>query len=64
MSPSVSTKGLLNLTVVYLVWGSTYLFIRATVQEGSGFPPFAMAAGRTLCASAMVPLAEKRPISF
>ncbi|MBI4763352.1 MAG: EamA family transporter [Deltaproteobacteria bacterium] len=54
MSPSVSTKGLLNLIVVYLVWGSTYLFIRLTVQEGSGFPPFAMAAGRTLCASAIL----------
>ena len=53
-SPSVSTKGLLNLIVVYLVWGSTYLFIRLTVQEGSGFPPFAMAAGRTLCASAIL----------
>jgi drug/metabolite transporter (DMT)-like permease len=54
MSPSVSTKGLLNLIVVYLVWGSTYLFIRLTVREGSGFPPFAMAAGRTLCASAIL----------
>ena len=37
--------------MVYLVWGSTYLFIRLTVQEGSGFPPFAMVASRTLCAS-------------
>lgn len=54
MSPSVSTKGMLNLFVVYLVWGSTYLFIRLTVQEGSGFPPFAMAASRTLCASAIL----------
>jgi drug/metabolite transporter (DMT)-like permease len=54
MSPSLSTKGLLNLFVVYLVWGSTYLFIRLTVQEGSGFPPFAMAASRTLCASVVL----------
>ena len=45
---------MLNLIVVYLVWGSTYLFIRLTVQEGSGFPPFAMAASRTLCASAIL----------
>ena len=54
MSSSLSTKGLLNLFVVYLVWGSTYLFIRLTVQEGSGFPPFAMAASRTLCASVVL----------
>ena len=54
MSDSISTKGMLNLIVVYLVWGSTYLFIRLTVQEGSGFPPFAMAASRTLCASAIL----------
>jgi drug/metabolite transporter (DMT)-like permease len=50
----MSTKGMLNLIVVYLVWGSTYLFIRLTVQEGSGFPPFAMAASRTLCASVVL----------
>ncbi|MEW6185191.1 MAG: EamA family transporter [Thermodesulfobacteriota bacterium] len=54
MSPSASTKGLLNLIVVYLVWGSTYLFIRLTVREGSGFPPFAMAASRTLCAAVIL----------
>jgi drug/metabolite transporter (DMT)-like permease len=54
MPPSLSTKGLLNLLVVYVVWGSTYLFIRLTVQEGSGFPPFAMAASRTLCAAGIL----------
>ncbi len=44
--------------IVYLVWGSTYLFIRLAVREGSGFPPFAMAASRTLCAAAILfPLA-------
>ena len=42
-----SWEGLLNLFVVYLVWGSTYLAIRIAVREGSGFPPFLMAAGRT-----------------
>jgi drug/metabolite transporter (DMT)-like permease len=41
-------EGLLNLFVVYLVWGSTYLAIRIAVHEGSGFPPFLMAAGRTV----------------
>jgi len=58
MSTSLSIKGLLNLVVVYLVWGSTYLFIRVAVREGSGFPPFAMAASRLLCAAAILfPLA-------
>jgi drug/metabolite transporter (DMT)-like permease len=51
MYTSLSIKGLLNLFIVYLVWGSTYLFIRVAVREGSGFPPFAMAASRILCAS-------------
>jgi drug/metabolite transporter (DMT)-like permease len=37
--------------VVYLVWGSTYLFIRVAVREGSGFPPFALVASRTLLAA-------------
>lgn len=54
MPTSLSIKGLLNLVVVYLVWGSTYLFIRLAVREGSGFPPFAMAASRTLCAAAIL----------
>jgi drug/metabolite transporter (DMT)-like permease len=58
MPTSLSIKGLLNLVVVYLVWGSTYLFIRVAVREGSGFPPFAMAASRLLCAAAILfPLA-------
>jgi len=58
MSTSLSIKGLLNLVVVYLVWGSTYLFIRVAVREGSGFSPFAMAASRLLCAAAILfPLA-------
>jgi drug/metabolite transporter (DMT)-like permease len=53
-SSSLSIKGLTNLFVVYLAWGSTYLFIRVAVREGSGFPPFAMAASRTLCAAAIL----------
>jgi len=51
MPTSLPIKGLLNLFIVYLVWGSTYLFIRVAVREGSGFPPFAMAASRLLCAA-------------
>ena len=58
MPTSLPIKGLLNLVVVYLVWGSTYLFIRVAVREGSGFPPFAMVASRILCATAILfPLA-------
>jgi drug/metabolite transporter (DMT)-like permease len=58
MSTSLPIKGLLNLVIVYLVWGSTYLFIRVAVREGSGFPPFAMAASRLFCAAAILfPLA-------
>lgn len=51
MSTSLSIKGLLNLIVVYLAWGSTYLFIRVAVREGSGFPPFTMVASRIFCAA-------------
>jgi drug/metabolite transporter (DMT)-like permease len=51
MAKSISTKGMLNLIVVYLIWGCTFLFIRLAVHEGSGFPPFAMAGSRTLCAA-------------
>lgn len=54
MSTSLPIKGLLNLVIVYLVWGSTYLFIRVAVREGSGFPPFAMAGSRILCASVIL----------
>jgi drug/metabolite transporter (DMT)-like permease len=54
MPTSLSIKGLLNLVLVYLVWGSTYLFIRIAVREGSGFPPFTMVTSRILCASAIL----------
>ena len=37
---SLSFISLLPLFIIYLVWGSTYLAIRVTVREGSGFPPF------------------------
>jgi drug/metabolite transporter (DMT)-like permease len=41
-------KGLLSLLAVYVIWGSTYLAIRYAVRDGSGFPPFTMAALRTV----------------
>jgi drug/metabolite transporter (DMT)-like permease len=40
--------GYFHLSVVYLVWGSTYLAIRVAVREGSGFPPLTMAGLRVL----------------
>jgi drug/metabolite transporter (DMT)-like permease len=46
--------GLLNLLVVYVVWGSTYLAIRVAVREGAGFPPFTMAMMRVFAASAVL----------
>jgi drug/metabolite transporter (DMT)-like permease len=44
-------EGLLHLTVIYLVWGSTYLAIRVAVGEG-GFTPMWMGALRTFVAGA------------
>ncbi len=46
----VTAKGLAYLATVYLIWGSTYLAIRFAVREGSGIPPFALGAVRTLIA--------------
>ena len=46
--------GLLNLAVVYTVWGSTYLAIRVAVREGAGFPPFFMALMRVAVASVLL----------
>lgn len=40
----------MHLGVVYVVWSSTYLAIRVAVHPGAGFPPFAMAALRSLLA--------------
>ncbi len=38
--------GLFHLSIVYVVWGGTYLAIRYAVRDGSGFPPFIMAGSR------------------
>ncbi len=51
---NLDRAGLLNLLVVYFVWGSTYLAIRITVREGAGFPPFTMALMRVVVASAIL----------
>ncbi len=56
MSPlrRLSGTGLLALLIVYFVWGGTYLAIRYAVRDGSGFPPFSMAASRTLLGGAIL----------
>jgi drug/metabolite transporter (DMT)-like permease len=51
---SITSKGILNLAVVYVIWGSTYLAIRIAVREGAGFPPFALAASRVLAAASIL----------
>ena len=49
-SASVNWTGLGNLLIVYIIWGSTYLFIRIGVKPGSGFPPLYLAGTRVLTA--------------
>ncbi|MFC2099605.1 EamA family transporter [Candidatus Bipolaricaulota bacterium] len=51
---ALSAKGLAHLSVVYVVWGSTYLAIRLAVREGAGFPPFALGAIRVLIAGGLL----------
>lgn len=46
--------GLLHLSIVYVIWGSTYLAIRIAVREGSGFPPFTMSMTRVLFSGALL----------
>lgn len=46
--------GLFYLSIVYVIWGSTYLAIRIAVREGSGFPPFMMSMTRVLFAGALL----------
>ncbi len=50
----VTAKGLAYLVTVYIVWGSTYLAIRYGVRDGSGIPPFALGAMRTLIAGGVL----------
>jgi drug/metabolite transporter (DMT)-like permease len=47
---TLNITGLLNLVVIYIVWGSTYLAIRIAVREGAGFPPFMMGGTRVTLA--------------
>ena len=51
---AISWRGIGHLVVVYLVWSSTYLAIRVAVRPGAGFPPFALAAMRSLAAAPLL----------
>ena len=47
-SPKYNWVGFFHLSVVYIVWGSTYLAIRVAVRPGAGFPPFTLGLTRVL----------------
>jgi drug/metabolite transporter (DMT)-like permease len=46
--------GVLNLLVLYVIWGSTYLAIRLAVRDGAGWGPFWLGATRVFVASAVL----------
>jgi drug/metabolite transporter (DMT)-like permease len=50
----VTTAGLINLFIVYFVWGSTYLAIRIGIRSGSGFQPFWFGGLRVLAGGAIL----------
>lgn len=50
----ITPAGLLNLIIVYFVWGSTYLAIRIGIRSGSGFQPFWFGGLRVLAAGAIL----------
>ena len=52
----ITPAGLLNLAIVYFVWGSTYLAIRIGIREGAGFQPFWFGGLRVLVAGAILVL--------
>jgi len=51
---SARRAGLVHLSIVYIVWGSTYLAIRLAVRPEGGFPPFALGSLRLLLAGAIL----------
>ena len=50
----ITPAGLLNLAIVYFVWGSTYLAIRIGIRSGSGFEPFWFGGLRVLAAGSIL----------
>lgn len=51
---SIEARGIVNLFIVYIVWGSTYLAIRIAVRPGSGIPPFTLGMVRILIAGILM----------
>jgi len=51
---SIDRQGIINLIVVYVVWGSTYLAIRVAVRPGAGIPPFTLGMMRFLVAGVLM----------
>lgn len=61
----LSPLGLLDLVVVYVVWGSTFLAMRIGVRPGSGFAPWLFGGTRVLAAGVLLVLlawALRRPL--
>jgi drug/metabolite transporter (DMT)-like permease len=50
----INSTGLLNLLVVYLVWGSTYLAIRVAVKDQGGFTPFILGFTRVVAGGSLL----------
>ncbi|NQS91068.1 MAG: EamA family transporter [Chloroflexi bacterium] len=50
----ITPAGIVNLLIVYLVWGSTYLAIRIGIRSGSGFQPFWFGGLRVLAAGSIL----------
>lgn len=51
---SIEARGIINLFIVYIVWGSTYLAIRIAVRPGSGIQPFTLGMVRILIAGILM----------
>lgn len=51
---SIEMRGIINLFIVYLVWGSTYLAIRVAVRPGAGIPPFTLGMVRIFIAGILM----------
>jgi len=51
---SVNISGLINLFIVYLVWGSTYLAIRVAVKDQGGFTPFILGFTRVVSGGSLL----------
>jgi len=50
----ITPAGLINLFIVYFVWGSTYLAVRIGIRSGSGFQPFWFGGMRVLVAGVLL----------